>query len=213
MVKMISRYTPLAVCSGNITNNIYSVDFGKLAPSADVVTVAGGSDASVFDYEKPIEIDAPYGAALSVVANGASTSVITIKGFDYLGQPMTETVTLNGTTAVATKKCFKYIERIEIPVSTAVTITITRKLLLGLPYRTTQILAEMRDGEKVSTATLVAPSIIASTAVSTEPRGIYNLATYASAKRVVAVLVASDDVFTINGKDEGGLFGIPHFSA
>ena len=81
MVKMISRYTPLAVCSGNITNNIYSVDFGKLAPSADVVEVAGGSAATVFDYEKPIEIDAPYGAALSVVASGASTSDINIKGF------------------------------------------------------------------------------------------------------------------------------------
>lgn len=213
MVKMISRYTPLAVCSGNIVNHVYSVDFGKLAPSVDVVTIAGGSDATIFDYEKPIEIDAPYGAALSVVASGTSTSVITIKGFDYLGQPMVETVTLSSTTAVATKKCFKYIERIEIPASTAVTITITRKLLLGLPYRTAQIIAEMRDGEKVSTATLVAPTSVASTAVSSEPRGMYNLATYASAKRVVAVLVASDDVFTINDEEVGGLFGIPHYFA
>lgn len=213
MVKMISRYTPLAVCSGNITNNIYSVDFGKLAPSADVVEVAGASTATVFDYEKPIEIDAPYGAALSVVASGASTSDINIKGFDYLGQPMTETVTLNGTTAVATKKCFKYIERIEIPASTAVTITITRKLILGLPYRTTKILAEERDGNTSTTSQLIAPTTVASTAISVEPRGKFNLATYAAAAHVVAVLVASDEVFTINGKEEGGLFGIPHYSA
>lgn len=210
---MISRYTPLAVCSGNIVNHVYSVDFGKLAPSVDVVKVTGETSAKIFDYEKPIEIDAPYGAALSVVANASSTSKIVIKGFDYLGQPVTEEVTLNGTTAVNGVKCFKYIERIEIPASTAVTITITRKLLLGLPYRTTQILAEMRDGEKVSTATLVAPTTVASTAVSSEPRGMYNLATYASAKRVVAVLVASDDIFTINDEDMGGLFGIPHYFA
>ena len=109
---MISRYTPLAVCSGNITNNIYSVDFGKLAPSADVVEVTGASTAKVFDWEKPIVIDAPYGACLSVVASGASSSVITIDGFDYLGQPVTEEVTLNGTTAVAGNKCFKYISKI-----------------------------------------------------------------------------------------------------
>ena len=213
MVKMISRYTSLAVCSGNITNNIYSVDFGKLAPSADVVEVTGASTATVFDYEKPIEIDAPYGAALSVVASGASSSDINIKGFDYLGQPMTETVTLNGTTAVATKKCFKYIERIEIPASTAVTVSITRKLILGLPYRTTKILAEERDGNTSTTSQLIAPTTVASTAISVEPRGKFNLATYASAAHVVAVLVASDEVFTINGKEEGGLFGIPHYSA
>lgn len=213
MVKIISRYTPLAVCSGNITNKIYSVDFGKLAPSADVVEVTGGSAASVFDYEKPIEIDAPYGAALSVVASGSSSSNINIKGFDYLGQPMMETVALSGTTAVATKKCFKYIERIEIPASTAVTITITRKLILGLPYRTTKILAEERDGNTSTTGQLIAPTTVASTAVSVEPRGKFNLATYASAAHVVAVLVASDEVFTINGEEQGGLFGIPHFSA
>lgn len=213
MVKMISRYTPLAVCSGNITNNIYSVDFGKLAPSVDVLEVTGGSDAVVFDYEKPIEIDAQYGAALSVVASDASTSKIVVKGFDYLGQPITEEVTLKGTTPLNTVKCFKYIERIEIPASTAVTITFTRKNLLGLPYRTTQIIAEMRDGQKVTDSTIIAPSVYTSTATSTEPRGIFNLVNYVTAKRVVAVLVASDEVFTNDGKEFGGLFGIPHYSA
>lgn len=213
MVKMISRYTPLAVCSGNITNNIYSVDFGKLAPSADVVEVEGGSAAKVFDYEKLIEIDAIYGACLSVVASGASSSKITIDGFDYLGQPVTEEVTLNGTTAVAGNKCFKYISKISIPASTAVTVTITRKLKLGLPFRTVKILAEERDGAVSTTGQLVAPTTSASTATSNDPRGTFNLATYAAAAHVVAVLVASDEVFTINSKEVGGLFGIPQYSA
>ena len=213
MVKMISRYTPLAVCSGNITNNIYSVDFGKLAPSADVVEVEGGSAAKVFDWEKPIEIDAIYGACLSVVASGASSSKITIDGFDYLGQPVTEEVTLNGTTAVAGNKCFKYISKISVPASTAVTISVTRKLKLGLPFRTVKILAEERDGVVSSTGVLVAPTTSASTATSNDPRGTFNLTTYAAAAHVVAVLVASDEVFTINGKEVGGLFGIPQYSA
>lgn len=212
-MKMISRYTPCAVCSGNIVNKIYSVDFGKLAPSVDVVEVTGASTATVFDYEKPIEIDAIYGACLSVVASGATTSKITIDGFDYLGQPVTEEVTLNGTTAVVGNKCFKYISKISIPASTAVTVSITRKLKLGLPFRTVKILSEERNGAVSSTGVLVAPTTSASTATSNDPRGTFNLTTYASAAHVVAVFVASDEVFTINGKEEGGIFGLPHYSA
>ena len=212
-MKMISRYTPCAVCSGNIVNKIYSVDFGKLAPSVDVVEVTGASTAIVFDYEKPIEIDAPFGACLSVVASGASTSKITIDGFDYLGQPVTEEVTLNGTTAVAGNKCFKYISKISIPASTAVTVSITRKLKLGLPFRTIKILSEERDGVVSSTGVLVAPTTSASTATSNDPRGTFNLTTYAAAAHIVAVFVASDEVFTISGKEDGGIFGIPQYSA
>lgn len=212
-MKMISRYTPCAVCSGNIVNKIYSVDFGKLATSADVVEVTGASTAKVFDWEKPIEIDAPFGACLSVVASGASSSVITIDGFDYLGQPMTETVTLNGTTAVAGNKCFKYISKVSTPASTAVTVSITRKLKLGLPFRTVKILSEERDGVVSTTGVLVAPTTSASTATSNDPRGTFNLTTYAAAAHVVAVLVASDEVFTINSKEQGGIFGIPQYSA
>ena len=212
-MKMISRYTPCAVCSGNIVNKIYSVDFGKLAPSVDVVEVTGASTAIVFDYEKPIEIDAPFGACLSVVASGASTSKITIDGFDYLGQPVTEEVTLNGTTAVAGNKCFKYISKVSIPASTAVTVSITRKLKLGLPFRTVKILSEERDGVVSSTGVLVAPTTSASTATSNDPRGTFNLTTYAAAAHIVAVFVASDEVFTISGKEDGGIFGIPQYSA
>ena len=212
-MKMISRYTPLAVCSGNVVNGTYFVDFGKLATSADVVGVEGAATAKVYDYEKPIEIDAIYGACLSVVASGASTSKITVHGFDYLGQHMSEEFTLNGTSSVAGNKCFKFVEKIEIPASTAVTISITRGLKLGLPFRSVKILAEERDGAVSTTSQLVAPTTSASTATSNDPRGTFNLTTYAAAAHVKAVLIASDEVFTINGEDQGGLFGIPHFSA
>ena len=213
MVKMISRYTPKAVCSGNVVNNIYAIDFGKLATSADVVSVEGGSTAKVFDYENMLEIDAPYGACLEVVASGASSSKVTIDGFDYLGQEVTEEITLNGTTGVAGNKCFKYISKISLPSSTAVTVSVTRKLKLGLPYRTVKILAEERDGVVSTTSQLVAPTTTASTASSNDPRGTFNLTTYAAAAHVKAVLVASDEVFTINSEDVGGLFGIPHYHA
>ena len=212
-MKMISRYTPCAVCSGNIVNKIYTVDFGKLATSADVVSVEGAATAKVLDWEKTIEIDAPFGAGLVLAASSSSSSDIVVHGFDYLGQPMSETITLNGTTPVNGKKCFKFVDKISTPASTAVTITVTRGLLLGLPFRTIKILSEERDGAVSTTSQLVAPTTSASTATGYEPRGAFNLTTYAAAAHVIAVLVASDEVFTISSEEQGGIFGIPHYDA
>lgn len=213
-MEMISRYTPKAVCSGNVINGIYSVDFGKLEPSVDLVTVAGDDVAVVKDFsENLVTVDALYGAALSFIADYATSSEIVVYGYDYLGQPMSETITMNGTTAVAGKKCFKYISKVSIPENTDASITISRKLVLGLPYRTVKVLSEERDGAVSTTGQVVAPTTSASTATSSDPRGKFNLTTYAAAAHVKAVFVASDEVFTINGKEEGGLFGIPQYSA
>ena len=44
-----------------------------------------------------------------VDAAGAATAVLTVTGTDVYGVPMSEAITLNGTTAVAGKKAFKTI--------------------------------------------------------------------------------------------------------
>src|SRR5262245_52410479 len=52
----------------------------------------------------------PYGRNLTVVLSGAGTPTITIRGRDYLGQPMSEQFTGNGTTPVVGKKAFKWVD-------------------------------------------------------------------------------------------------------
>ena len=111
-----------------------------------------------------------------------------------------------------TKKAFKYIQHIEIEATGTSNVTVSRSLKLGLPYRTAKVVAETRDGVVSTTGTLVVPVNTAQTATTGDPRGLFDLKTYASAAHVVAVLLVSPEVFEINGKEVGGLFGIPHFA-
>ena len=212
-IKMINSYTPVAEFAGNVINGIYTVRFDNLAVSQDLCTVVSSADGAITEnFEKPLEVDAEFGACLSLVGSAAISGTATVQGYDYLGQAITEKVTLNGTTAVSTLKAFKFVEAVTIPAATGVTVTVSRKLVLGLPYRTSAILTETRGGVKSTTTTLTAPVNVTQTDATGDPRGTINLTTYAAPTNVVLICIASPEIFTINNEKVGGLFGIPHFS-
>ena len=215
MVKSIlNKYSAKVTFASNVFNGFYSINFEKVAPNQDVATVNTTTAADgILDFgEKPFEIDAEFGANLSVVSSGsADTKKVTIYGYDYLGQPMVEEFTKNNTTAVNGKKAFKYVEKVVAEKGVEATVTIKRGLQFGLPYRTSKIVAEVRDGVDSSTTKLVVPVNTAQTATTGDPRGLANLTTYTSAANIVLVCMASPEIFTINEKEVGGLFGIPHF--
>ena len=83
-------------------------------------------------------------------------------------------------------------------------------LKIGLPFKTTKILAEVRDGANSTTTQLVAPVLTAGTATSRDPRGLLNLTTYAAAAHIRLVLLADDYINTTVG---GGIYGAPHYHA
>jgi hypothetical protein len=68
--------------------------------------------------------DAPFGRNITVVASGAATSNVTVYGKDYMGQPMTESFTLNGATPVVGRKAFKWVDRITAGITAATTINV-----------------------------------------------------------------------------------------
>lgn len=75
---------------------------------------------------------------ISVVGNVAGiTGNVTISGINYNNDPITETLVLNGNTAVLGNKAFKTITEVGLPVQTAdgntVSIGVGEKL--GLPYK------------------------------------------------------------------------------
>lgn len=120
-IAMINGYTPLATFSGNVINNMCIVDFGKLAPAKTLMMVKTEADkTAVVDFEDSlIEVDAQYGAVLSLKGSAAITDVAKITGYDYLGQKIYEEITLTGTTAVEGKKAFKYIQQIVVDATVA----------------------------------------------------------------------------------------------
>ena len=205
-IQMINGYTPVAEFAGNVINGIYTVRFDNLQTNAHITAFWGVYNPG----EKPYEIDAEFGACLKLVCDGDSTGDAVIEGYDYLGQPVVEEVTASGTTGVMTNKCFKYISSVVCAAGAAVVVTFTRKLILGVPYKTVKIFNETRNGALVTTTQLVQPVNTEATVSSGEPRGKLNLGTYATAANIKLILVADDYSDATIG---GGLFGVPHFHA
>ncbi len=119
---------------------------------------------------------ARYGRNLTYVASGAATSTVTVDGQDYLGQPMRETITLNGNTPVAGTKMFWSVSNISWTNTSATTINVGWGDVLGLPYRacSADLLFELTAGAKPTAGTLVAGvTTNAQTATTADPRGRY----------------------------------------
>src|SRR3974390_3271180 len=73
--------------------------------------------------------------ALRIVSSGAgdTTQTITTRGFDLYNYPMSETLSLNGTTSVAGKKAFKYILSCTPSANTAGNISVGTSDIYGMP--------------------------------------------------------------------------------
>ncbi len=69
-----------------------------------------------------------------VDAAGAATAVLTVTGTDVYGVPMSEAITLNGTTAVAGKKAFKTITSVAASAA-ATDFFVGTGDVFGLPFR------------------------------------------------------------------------------
>jgi hypothetical protein len=138
-------------------------------------------------------------------AAGAATAVLTITGTDTYGIPMSEAITLNGTTAVSGKKAFKTITRIAASAA-ATDFFVGTGDVFGLPIRTNTrgYVLTAWDGAFVTTGTFAA-AVTTSPATTTtgDVRGTYSVPSASDgAKRLTLwVFVADDDTQT-------GLYGV-----
>lgn len=175
--------------------------------SAQSIAAAGSLQASSL---LASQTDAPFGRNLTYVASGAATSTVLVDGWDYLGQPMSEQVTLNGATPVVGLKCFKYIRQITWGVTAATTINVGPGSNVGLPYKAIKVWTEESNGAPASVGTLIAPVLTDPATVSTgEPRGAYTSTTaFDGSKVITATFAFANDV---NAAGNGGFHGIAHF--
>jgi hypothetical protein len=144
--------------------------------AAQSIAVAGNTSTFAAAYS-PAAMGR-YGRNVTVVASGAATSTVTVRGFDYLGQPLVETLTLNGTTAVLGVKAFVEVTNVAFGATAATTINVGWGNSLGLPYRAA---LNTNFGERVSlvapgtagTIVVGAPLATVQTAITADPRGLY----------------------------------------
>ncbi len=146
----ISQYVPnMTYAADVVMEGPVEVKLGALAALdvngillAEDMTSAGSTTSFETAYSRSVM--GPYGRGITIDCDGASTSEISIFGRDYLGQPMKETVDLNGTTQVELKKAFAWIEKISWE-AVAQDLIVGWNNVIGLPYNTQALTHELID--------------------------------------------------------------------
>lgn len=229
--RRINSYCPAMGYSADmIHEGPYEIKFGPVAVAAAASILSGQSIASATDtvtanvtllqdntdpVQTAFQSEFPYGPgfgrALVVVASGAATSTVTATGRDYMGQPVQELFTLNGTTPVPGKKAFKYIDKIAWTATAATTINVGTTDLLGLPFRMQNVLEEMTDRTRVATLGTFVAGVLTDpqTATTGDPRGTYDPTTVLDGVKYIAGVFQPNSFINSNGN--GGLHGIAHF--
>ena len=139
-----------------------------------------------------------------VDAAGAATAVLTITGADVYGIPMSEAITLNGTTAVAGKKAFKTITRIAASAA-ATDFFVGTGDVFGLPIdaNTRNYVLTAWNGAFVTTGTFVAADATTATTTTGDVRGTFAPADAADASKRLTLWV-----FVLDDDTQTGLYGV-----
>lgn len=214
----INNYVPAMQYAGDVAPfAIQRVILGApvLAVAAGILSatsIAAAVDTSTFAATYTEAKMGYYGRTINIVASGAATSNVKVYGEDYIGQPMCESFTLNGTTPVVGKKAFKRVTRVTAGITAATTINVGWADKLGLPYVTTSVVREFADNVLQSAGTFVAPIFTDPQTLTTgDPRGTYDpTVTLDGVAELEIDCRVTDD---INSSGHGGLQGMPHVVA
>ena len=150
-----------------------------------------------------VTLDVPRNVIID--AAGAATAVLTVTGTDTYGLPMSEAITLNGTTAVAGKKAFKTITRIAASAA-ATDFFVGTGDVFGLPIRANSrnYVLTAWNGAFVTTGTFVVADATAATTTTGDVRGTYAVPDAADAAKRLTLWV-----FVFDDDTQAGLYGVP----
>jgi hypothetical protein len=208
----INMYVPDAQFSADIDylTGEFRADYGVPPAASANGIVAGGNwavagSSNVFAPTYVRNALAPYGRQLSLVGPASTTNVVSIRGRDYLGQPILETVTLNSATPVLTLKIYRWVESFSWTADAeGIAINVGWTDVFGLPYRTLAIQNWFEDGISATAGTFVAgaSNSVAQTGASSDPRGTVDFTSAANGVRTFALIGVADLT---------ELYGIAHF--
>jgi len=178
-----------------VTNGICVQQTLGAAGNATLNGSLASGGVATFDVPRNVIVDAA----------GAATAVLTVTGTDVYGIPMSEAITLNGTTAVSGKKAFKTITNIAASAA-ATDFFVGTGDVFGLPIR-----ADSRNyvqtawgGAFVTTGTFTA-AVTTSPATTTtgDVRGTFAPADAADASKRLTLYV-----FAVDDDTQTGLYGV-----
>jgi hypothetical protein len=211
--RRINMYVPAMQYSADVNyNGETRVNFGAplAANATSVLNAASIATGTSADLSAAV-IPEAYGRCIQVVAGAANATVITVNGWDYLGQPISEAITLNGAVPVIGNKAFKYFSNVAYTAA-ATTLSIGTGVKLGLPYKTIRAVYEIGNGALVAAGTLQAPSVVdPATTTTTDPRGLYTTTTAMNGVNIISV--ACNMLNDVNTANHGGLHGIQQAAA
>jgi hypothetical protein len=149
-----------------------------------------------------VTLDVPRNVIID--AAGAATAVLTVTGTDVYGIPMSEAITLNGTTAVAGKKAFKTITRIAASAA-ATDFFVGTGDVFGLPIRANSrnYVQTAWNSAFVTTGTFAAADATAATTTTGDVRGTFAPADAADATKRLTLWV-----FVLDDDTQTGLYGV-----
>ncbi len=147
-----------------------------------------------------------YGRNVTIVLSGAGTPSVIIYGLDYLGQPMSETLTGSGTTPVLGLKAFKEVTGWSSDAVAATTIDIGWGNALGLPFACGALVEEYVNGVAPTAGTKTIAILVTQTATTGDPRGTYT-------PHSSALPNGSRDYVIVGYAIEGDYYGLQHFTA
>jgi hypothetical protein len=148
-----------------------------------------------------------YGRNVTVTLSGAGTPTVTVRGRDYLGQPVAENIVGTGASAALGKKAFVWIDSITTSAGVAATtLNLGTGNVLGIPYALMKVDAEIVDNAVAAAGTVVLATTTAQTATSNDPRGSYTPA-------AGAIPNGARDIVLLGQVLNGQLHGVPHYYA
>jgi len=211
--RRINNYVPAMAYSADVNyNGETRVNFGAPAAASTTAILNAGSMTGVTSIDlSSASIADAYGRCIQVAASGANATVVTINGWDYLGQPLAESLTLNGATPVVGNKAFKSFSNVTITAA-ATTLSIGTGVKLGLPYKAIRAVYEIGNGALAAAGSLQAPSVVdPATATTTDPRGLYTTTTTMNGANIISA--AFNMLNDVNTANNGGLHGIRQAAA
>jgi hypothetical protein len=184
-MKRVNHRVPSMAYAADVSiQGQHTIDYGTTAlVTADAdgiidgqsIAAAGSLAASGFNVLYSDSVMGRYGRNVQIVSDGAATSTATVYGYDYLGQYMAETLTLNGATPVLGVKCFFMVTSVTWALTAGRTIDVGWGDRLGVPYKilSTGILNELVSDATPGNAGAVVAGVVTQSLTSGDPRGYY----------------------------------------